>query len=241
MCSAKTDMSTGSLLGPGNEASPLQGGLHALCAPLSAGVSICSVTGFVAGGGELAYFATCEFQRECSAIRMERALCICADLRSRRHAPFPRGPAVYYSALSFAAHAYSRRHALSTSLVLARTNATALTRLVGKAYKENLLATRLRSNKWAEDELRNFKTSRRNSNLSQCLFAQLSMRIFIRDREGACHNNSYGFSLELVRGVQIDAPDSLLHFLAPGYHAFPLKVLRAAPNLLHETIELQEF
>ena len=37
---------------------------------------------------------------------------------------------VYYSALSFAAHAYSRRHALSTSLVLARTNATALTRLV---------------------------------------------------------------------------------------------------------------
>ena len=65
------------------------------------------------------------------------------------------------------------------------------------------------------------------------------MCIFIHDREGACHNNSYGPSLELVRGNQItaaprDSETLPVHFLAPGYHPYPLKVLRAAPNLPYD-------
>ena len=89
-------------------------------------------------------------------------------------------------------------------------------------------------NRTRKTKLRKFTTEQQ----SQPVFAQLSVRIFIRDREGACHNNSYGFSLELVRGNQItaarDSETPPLHFLAPGYHACPLKVLRAAPNLLHD-------
>ena len=106
----------------------------------------------------------------------------------------------YYNALSFAAHAYSRRHAPTSFLVLTRTNATtALARSKSVVYRENVYSAHDQMHARRTPKLRNFKTKQQ----SQPVFAQLSMRIFIRDREGACHNNSYGPSLELVRGNQI--------------------------------------